>query len=131
MKIDRTGCTRIVLLTKRYAIKIPNFIDGYKSLLNGLLANLEEREFSKLNYKQLCPILFSLPLGLINVMPKVKILSDEEFTISLLDEFDIFSVEDSEYKLDIVCNGYFIRVENKANSFGWLNEKLVCVDYGN
>lgn len=131
VKINRQGCTRIVILTKNYAFKIPNFLDGYKLFLTGLLANLQEKQFAILKYKKLCPILFTLPLGFLIVMPRVDMLSEQEFLNINFEDFDMYKSEIFPYKLDIIENGYFISVENKANSFGWYKNDLVCVDYGN
>lgn len=118
MKIDRTGCTRIVILWRGYAIKIPNVADGLRLYLKGRLANMQEVAFSKAGWPELCPVLFSLPGGYLLVMPRVRLMSDEEFM-----HFDAESwVEREDYR---------VPVERKSNSFGWLNGRLVAIDYGN
>ncbi len=53
---------------------------------------------------------FYLPLGILVVMPKVRVLTDDEFWEM---DFDAF-----QNKSD-----YYVPVEEKANSFGWLNGK--------
>ena len=116
--IDKTGCTRIVFLTKKYAFKIPNFFDEWRLFLHGLLANMQERNFSKAGWPELCPVILSLPGGWLNVMPRVKLLSDKEY--------ENFDVEKFCVKKDRV-----IPVERKSVSFGWLNGKIVAIDYGN
>jgi hypothetical protein len=116
-KIDRTGCTRIVILTRRYAIKMPNFIDDYRLFLTGLLANLQESRFGKTGWPQLCPVLFSLPFGLLVVMPKLPLLTDGEF-----EAFDVNAFRDQQE--------YYVPVEPKSNSFGWFNDRIVAIDYG-
>lgn len=123
MKINLCGCTRIVILTKRYAFKIPNFAvswgDKWRLFLHGLLANQQEWRFwSYGRYPELCPVIFYLPLGLLVVMPKAQELSDEEF----------FS---RDFKSLVDRKDYCIPAEKKPNSFGWLNGQIVAIDYGN
>ncbi len=117
IQIDRTGCHRIVVLTKNWAIKVPNFTDGWRLFLTGLLANMQERVFSKAQWPELCPVVFSIPGGWLNVMPKAKLMSDEEFCV-----FDASSF--------INKPDYRIPTELKSNSFGWLNGSIVVIDYG-
>lgn len=120
IKINRQGCTRIVFLTKRYAIKIPICTDGFQAFLYGLLANMQERLFGRLPWYQemgTCPIVFSLPYGLLVVMPRVREMTDEEFL-----EFDVDGFLNQ--------GSYRIPGEAKSNSFGWLNGKVVIIDYG-
>lgn len=87
----RRGVTRTVLLTKRYAIKVPrikHFKDsagkyGTKiedriwSFARGILANQSETQWSKYastayDKPQVVPVLWSL-WGLINIYPRVEI----------------------------------------------------------
>ncbi len=121
--IDRTGCARIVFLTKQYAWKIPNFLASDRTLswrlfCQGMLANMQEVVFSRTGWVELCPVLWHLPLGLLVVMPKVQVLTQEEFDAM---DFQAF-VEQEDY-----C----IPIEEKANSLGWLDGKIVAIDYGN
>lgn len=117
MKINREGCTRIVLLTKRYAIKFPNFLGGYVSLLRGFLANHQEKEWTAAKLEGINPAVFSLPFGLAIVMRKARVLSPEEYV-----NFD--------YEKFIDRIDYVIPVENKWNSFGVLDGNVVAIDYG-
>lgn len=118
MEINRTGCTRIVVLVGEWAFKLPNFTDGWKLFLNGLLANMQERQFGETKWPKLCPILFSIAGGWLVVMRRVREMTREEFL-----SFDSRSWAD--------CGPYIIPCEHKANSFGWLNGAVVCIDYGN
>lgn len=123
MKLDLTGCSRTVLLTKRYAFKFPSLYNslgrfGWREFLQGLLANMQEITFARTQWKELCPVLFYIPGGFLVVMPRVQILTDEEFLAINLNEF-----------LD--TGDYYVPAERKANSFGWLNGEIVAVDYGN
>lgn len=56
VRINREGATRIVILTKRFAIKIPN-VYSYTMFLHGLLANRHEIVLYRLNCTGLCPII--------------------------------------------------------------------------
>lgn len=112
--INRKGTTRIVILTKNYAIKIPNFY-FYRLLLRGILGNLQERKFSTLKSEELCPTIFSSFGGLINIQPRCKEINRQEFTLY-------------ESKINKICSIY--PVEKKINSFGWYEDKLVAFDYG-
>lgn len=122
MKIDRSGVTRIVILIWKYAIKIPNFTYSYQHFLWGLLGNINEVSTfkNKVTRNRVCPILFHLPLGLMVIMRRVKILTDEEF-LSHRDELEeILKVQED----------WVITTELKSNSFGWYNGKIVVTDYG-
>lgn len=83
-----------------------------------MLANMQEVTFSKAKWPELCPVQWHLPLGFLVVMPKVDVLTDEEFSMMDIDAF----VEKPDY---------YIPIEKKANSLGWLNGQIVAIDYGN
>lgn len=114
---------RIVLLTKRWAIKVPNFLDGWKLFLKGLLSNMQERELGRMDYPELCPVLFSLPGGWLVVMRRVELLSDDEWP-----EFINHPTIRKEKPHHVRWCG--VVVERKANSFGRLDGRVVCIDYG-
>ena len=118
MKINREGCTRIVILTERFAFKLPNFLNGLKLFLMGFISNMEEVQWSKANLEGFCPVVFSLPFGILTVMRKAKIFTADEFLA-----FD--------YENFIQRQDYIIPAESKANSFGWLDGQIVAIDYGN
>lgn len=123
VQVIRTGATRIVLLTRRYAFKIPNFLTtwGHKWRmgLTGLLANQQEwRMWSFCRYPELCPVVFYLPLGFLVVMPRVEILTADEYA-------------GMSYRTLTGGDSYVLPSEDKPNSFGWLDGRVVCIDYGN
>ena len=122
LQINRMGVTRIVLLTKNYAFKIPNFSYGWRMWLQGRLANGQESRISK-EYcavkDKICPVLFSLPMGYLVIMPRVKVMSEQEF--SNFNYNDWINLEDG---IKFEC------IEKKAENFGYLDNKVVAIDYG-
>ncbi|QSA96603.1 hypothetical protein [Methylococcus sp. EFPC2] len=110
------GATRAVLLVGRMAIKVPR-LSTWRTFLNGLLANMQEREFWRTRWAELCPVLFSLPGGWLVVMPRAKPLTDADWCAFDTEEF----IERSDG---------VIPVEEKQDSFGWLNGRIVAIDYG-
>jgi hypothetical protein len=115
--INRQGCTRIVILTQRYAIKLPNFLDGWKLFLKGLLCNMQERQFAETRWEELCPVLWSIAGGWLVVMRRVREMTREEYLV-----FDSRAWAER--------GDYVVPCEHKANSFGWLDGRVVCIDYG-
>lgn len=120
----RFGSTRTVLLTKHYAFKFPTF-NSWKLFLHGLLGNMQEKQFSTMRIPELAPVLFTLPLGLLVVMPRVDVKSfDDEDRFIYLDAFNeaIAKSEHQEILTSIV--------EQKIDSIGMLGGKVVAVDFG-
>lgn len=107
MKVIRSS-TRTVLLAGSWAFKIPSF-RSWDGFLRGLLANMQEAEFSLTEWPELCPVSFSIPLGLLVVMPYCRPLSEEEWPDR---------------------GEYMVPVEMKPDSFGILEGRIVAVDYG-
>lgn len=123
MHIKR-GTFRIVLLTKKYAIKIPLLeTDSFKGRLYGFIHGWQQNLCELAYYKNdtsgmLCPIKFSF-FGLINIMPRC-----DTFIASKRNFHYIYNA----FKLQ--CDNWFL-VENKVSSFGILNNQFVAIDYGN
>lgn len=123
IKINKKGTTRFVILTNKFAIKIPKlgifppknkFYGKTISFLNGWLANRYEYKWSKSGvYGFLCPIQYSFLFSIIIIMKRADPVSDEEF----------ISLDNNHFNF----GGY----EHKADSYGKINNKLVIVDYGN
>lgn len=111
------GATRSVLLTERYAFKVPR-LASWRLFLCGLLANMQEREFSRGGWPELCPVLLSLPGGWLVVMPRAAPLTDAQW-----DQTEAWMHEDSD-------RDYVLPVELKRDSFGLLGSRIVAVDYG-
>lgn len=111
------GVTRKVLLIGDWAIKVPNF-DEWRLFLLGLLANMQEAAFSRTGWPELCPVLFALPGGGLIVMRRATVLTDAEFR-----QLDMAAWVD--------CGDYTIPAEIKSDSFGYIGDRLVAIDYGN
>lgn len=111
------GVTRNVVLVGRYAFKFPA-LSEWRLFLLGLLANMQECIFSKTGWPELCPVVWSLPGGFLVVMRRAEILTDEQFATTDLESF-------------VSKPDYTIPAELKSDSFGYLDGRLVAVDYGN
>jgi len=135
MKLIRIGATRWVCIIGNYAVKFPS-LAGYRNFLQGLLANEQEVCWYR-NFKwtrKLCPVVYSFPLHLFIVMPKVRVMTDHEAK-EMWDWNEFDRAQDKQTPLD----GFLtieqgepsqFPVEKKSDSFGWLNGKLVIIDYG-
>ncbi len=115
MKIDQ-GCHRLVLILNKIVIKFPNPRYYWKWFIKGFKGNIQETQLSKMGNKHLCPILFSAPFGLFLIMKKAKSLTSSDLEIDLYNFMEINNITSAE---------------NKMESFGWLNNRLVCIDYEN
>lgn len=110
------GSTRSVFVVSGLAVKVPR-VWSWRTFLNGLLANMQEVEFSTLGWPELCPVLFSIPGGLLVVMPAVKEIPEVAW--------------DAIKEIGFPFHGkYTIPVEIKRDSFGVLGSRVVAVDYG-
>lgn len=85
--------------------------------MRGLLWNMQESLFWTLQDSRLCPIIFSIKGGFLNVMQRAEELSREEF-------FEI------DFESFVKSPNLLIPVENKLDSFGKINGKIVAIDYG-
>jgi hypothetical protein len=120
LTLNRRGVTRFVILTRRYAIKIPRFwwhnTFRWDMFLHGLLGNMQEAEFGKTGWPELCPVLWSVPGGWLIVMPRCEPLERE--------------LTGAEYEALVDRTDYRVPAENKQDSWGYLNGRLVALDYG-
>lgn len=114
IKLCKSGCTRLVLLVGKYAIKIPRFDYGWKLGLCGLLANMQEKEFSPISEKA-CSVILSIPGGFLNVMPRCDPITDSQW---------------SDIKSACPLSWLPLPVELKRDSFGVYKNRVVVVDYG-
>ena len=113
------GSTRWVLVTTKWSFKFPSFY-GWYYFLAGLINNHREYVYYQdKKYIELCPIIFYVIGGFLTVMPTVKELTDKNWV-----EFNFKKFTARGGRL------YQIAVENKKDSFGWLNGRVVAIDYG-
>lgn len=119
--IARNGISRRVIFLFGLAFKVPSWT-SWRNFLWGLLANMQERQMygckELRDSGKLCPIYFSLPCGFLIVMPRVQILKEGEVCRERLVDF---------------CHAnenWTVPAEPKCNSFGYLNGRMVAVDYG-
>lgn len=117
----KRGATRIVFIFKGFAIKIPVFY-RWKNLLLGLLANLNEKEFSTLKREDLAHVFFCSLGGMILIMKTATPIS--HLTREELFDFLTKCYENDELK-------EFILSDFKLNNFGLIGNKIVKIDYGN
>ena len=111
------GVTRNVILIGRFAFKFPA-VSEWRLFLLGLLANMQEVVFSGMNHPKLCPVVCHLPLGFLVVMRRARVLTDGEF------DRESMLAWKTEENFEVPC-------ELKSDSFGWLDGRIVAVDYGN
>lgn len=120
MKLITTGYTRTVLLVGRWAIKVPALhtccFTGYqwKRFKAGWASNHLERSVSKAGAPEVCPVVFSFLWGLVIVMPRLKILTFDEWCAA-----DLHTAEAEAFYAD-----------NKPENFGWYQGRPVLLDYG-
>lgn len=124
------GCTRFVFLTKNYAVKVPQFKYEWRHFLLGLLANMQEVTFSKTKDDRLCPVRFYIPGGWLLIMPRCTPITEDVFFDLDVTKFWPNESEDYHPKNECERANYNVPVENKQDSFGWLNGKIVAIDYG-
>lgn len=107
MKVIRTGITRTVILTRKYAIKIPSLRGGSRgawlwSFCRGVLANQSEVEWSCV--PGVNPVLKSY-WGVVNVYKRLEVLTDID-----MKNLDIRMIAPE-----------YVHVDPKADNIGWLH----------
>lgn len=111
------GATRFVIITRRRAYKLPRLL-SWRHFLCGLLANMQEAQFGRTGWPELCPVLWSLPGGFLVVMPRAQICTPDDFP------------PEEEMTRLIIKDDYVVPAELKPDSWGWWNGRLVAIDYG-
>ena len=124
----RRGATRLVLLMGKYAIKVPNVCDGWRLFLRGLLANMQEAQWSR-GWEQggLCQVRWAIPGGWLLVMPRVRVMTREEF------EEWAWSEEAGQTGYERWAEEHGLakeRMDLTPENFGWWEGNLVAIDYG-
>lgn len=118
VSVNRRGVTRTVILTRRYAVKVPSLRGGslgarsprgvMRSIVWGIDANLSEIEWS--GTPGVCPVLWSL-LGLVNVYRRCAPVTGD--------------LADADY--DAI--GMLHPGDRKPENLGLLDGRIVWVDY--
>lgn len=126
MKVDRSGCTRIVFVFKRFVFKIPNFYYSWHHFLQGLLSNINENKTWKYNGfdgqrrelrdELLCPVIWCSWGGWILIMKRAV-------PCLYLDE----GGQEIDYSKWIVAG---FGGDDKPCNYGELNGRVVKLDYG-
>lgn len=112
------GCSRMVILVGRWAIKVPQTRYGWSNFLTGLLCNVREGRCREFPCPEVCPVVLYVPGGFLSVMPRARPLTDEEWA-----EFDPEGFCERE--------DYVVPAEHKRCSFGVMPDgRMVAVDYG-
>jgi hypothetical protein len=126
---NRTGVTREVFLIGAYAIKIPS-LRSWRMFLHGLLCNMQERLWSGAG-PEFCPVTFALPGGWLLVMRRARELTDEEWAAFDPQGYEhaLAGARGVTPWLDQLAD-YIVPAEIKQDSFGWLNGRIVAIDYG-
>ncbi len=126
MKLNRSGGTRIVILTERLALKFPR-IDSWKHFVQGMLSNMTEGQWKDYGNRHLCPIKYSNRFGLLVVMVRAQEVTDEEKfkeDLSRLLEDESKGVDPYELGTD------FFEYDGFPKNFGYIDGCLVKIDYG-
>lgn len=124
MKIEWRGCTRIVFLLNEVVVKVPNFTVCWRHFLQGILANMGERDTYRWNSGQyesgkshlLCPVVWASWGGWVLVMKRA-------IPFTYLDE----EGHEMDYSKWIVAG---FGGDDKPDNYGKLNGQVVKLDYG-
>lgn len=125
MKVKTNGGTRIVILTKKYAFKIPR-LGSWRQFVQGMLSNLTEGQWKGYDNEHLCPIAYSNRFGLMVVMHRAEPVENEELFNSDLQKLYDDVDGDEERTLD----RDFFEYDSFPKNFGYYKGKLVKIDYG-
>ena len=128
----KKGTTRGVLLTKRYAIKVPLLFtntrkDKASIFIQGWFSNRIEYKIGKfLSKERFAPVLLSLFGSLVIVMPRCETLFEKEFNSNLSLIEGIKADLKYAYPYYDTTNGGY----NDIYNYGRLNGNIVLLDYG-
>lgn len=108
-------------LGSRYVLKVPR-LDGWVPFLNGLLGNVHEAERHDPSWPELCPVVVALPGGLALVARRAAPCDDSAATRAEIEALCERAAESGRLVATLA--------ELKPSSWGWLDGRLVAVDYG-
>lgn len=119
----RLGATRRVFVFKDFVIKIPN-IQEYRLFLHGILSNLKEKSIYKncKNRDDLAKVKFCDKLGLILIMERAEELNKNINWLNFKEK--IYEKYENDNMKDIMIS------DCKPTNWGYINNKLIKIDYG-
>lgn len=126
MKVNRSGGTRIVILTEGLALKFPR-INSWKHFVQGMLSNMTEGQWKDYGNRHLCPIKYSNRFGLLVIMVRAQEVTDKEKfeeDLSQLLEDESKGIDPYELGTD------FFEYDGLPKNFGYIDGRLVKIDYG-
>ena len=115
------GSTRNVFIFKHFVIKVPT-IQEYRLFLNGLLANLQEKQWSG-HHPDLAKVIFCTKSGLFLIMEKANVIS------TAVDTASFQAMIERHYQNDDLRA--FMISDAKPSNWGYIGVHLVKIDYGN
>lgn len=120
------GTTRTVFLIGKYAFKIPILKDGYRDFIKGVLGNINEVKLSGLCPNYFLPVLWSLPFGLLVVMPRVRSIRQSTWYFRAY-MADLFHRNNDENQEAWMARHYS---ECIPRNYAIYKGKPMCIDYG-
>lgn len=130
MKICKNGVTRTVFIFNGFVVKFPTFKHGYKMFLSALLYNIAEGVawnhatlIDNGSDKLLCPVIWYSRTGLVLIMKKADVDKHCE------------EIGDRQLNKDYAYYNKWHDVhhggDDKPENYGYYEDRLVKVDYGN
>jgi hypothetical protein len=116
----KKGSTRCVWLVGKYAIKVPRLCT-WRNFLNGLLANMTEREFDCIAPELHAKVYYADRLGLLLIMQRADYIRPCFMNYSVRSSADAFFRE---------CDARGLPCEHKYSDIGFINGKPVLIDFG-
>ena len=118
IRLNKQGSTRYVLMTRKIVIKIPSLY-SYKHFLNGLLANLQEVQFSTRTFECLTPVILGNRFGLFVVQKRLQPVKHR----------GLFWVEHKKLMIESEIPNIHLS-DIKPENYGYDGGKLKRLDYG-
>jgi hypothetical protein len=118
IKWHTAGTTRLTICVGRYALKLPR---GQRGRVANYGERVEWKRATPERCKNLCPLLWAAPFGLLNVMRRaIPLTEDQRQHLHRIDGFP---------KWDYMPDGPSSPFEHKASDWGYLDGRLVALDY--
>lgn len=118
--LDR-GCSRHVFGIGQHVVKVPR-VDLWDRFLRGLQGNMQEAAYGRARWPELCPVAAALPGGFVLVMRRARVCSSADFPEAQARSMCERAAASGRHVSSVV--------ELKPDSWGWLDGRLVAIDYG-